>query len=219
MALYHAALHGTYQGQSIVNNLYYRTGIGFDLDGLSIGGAKELADCIKGQVWNKMKPCLPVGYTLERIDVYPYHDGTFDLLYQNPWTLNVLENGTEPDSTDGPATVCIIKFNLEPTQIFANGIMPPKRGYVAVGPVVSGWIDNDGNLTQTAFIGAAARFQELATALAANLENLLPPVVFFPIRMKTLNILGVYKPASWADVGGAVLRRRTSFRRSRMTGG
>lgn len=216
MAIYKAVLRGTYAGQNIVNNLFYRTGIGFDLDGLSLGGAKELATCIRGQVWEYMKETLPLGYTLEAIDVYPYHDGTFDLMYQNPWTENVLETGTQVDATDGPAVCAIYKFNLEPTVIFANGFNPPKRGYIAVGPVISGWIDNDGRIVAGVFNTVENTMQRFATALAANLESLLPPVVFYPVRVKQDNILGIFKPVSYADVNGVVLRRRTSFRRSRV---
>ena len=217
MAIYHAVMKGSYQGQAVVNNLYYRTGIGFDLDGLSIGGALDLAQELKAQVWPSMKNCLPTGYTLESIDVYPYHDGTFDLLYQNPATVNVLESGYLTDATDGPCATAILKFNLEPTQVFGNGIFPPKRGYIALGPIISAWIDNAGKLTDELFLDAEGYIQTFASKLAMNITSLLPPVVFYPIRVRQLNILGVYKPVSFADVNACVVRRRTSFRRSRMS--
>jgi hypothetical protein len=216
MAIYRAVMNGTYMGQNIVNNLYYRTGVGFDLDGLSLGGAKELALCIKNQVWPKWKFCMTSEYKLEDITVYPYHDGTFDLMYQNPWTENVMEAGNGPAETDGPGICAILKFNLEGTAILTNGIKPPKRGYVAVGPIQSAWIDNSGALTDTVFLPADSRLNELGVALAGNLESLLPPVIFFPVRVSQKNILGIWKPVSFADVNGVKVRRRTSFRRSRM---
>ena len=216
MAIYRVVMNGTYQGQNIVNNLYYRTGVGFDLDGLTLGGAKELSLCVKNQVWNKWKYCVPTGYKLEDITTYPYHDGTFDIMYQNPWTENIMESGMGTDATDGPALCAILKFNLEGTVILANGYKPPKRGYVAVGPIASEWIDNSGALTDTVFLDAQSRLSELGVALAANLESLIPPVIFFPVRVSQKNILGLWKPVSFADVNGVKVRRRTSFRRSRM---
>ncbi len=216
MAIYRVVMNGTCEGQNIVNNLYYRTGVGIDLDGLSLGGAKELAQCVKDQVWPKWKYAVSGGYKLEDITVYPYHDGTFDLMYQNPWTENVMESGLGVNETDGPAICAILKFNLEGTVILANGIKPPKRGYVAVGPITSNWIDNTGALTDTVFLPADSRLNDLGVALAANLESLLPPVIFFPVRVSQKNILGVWRPVSFADVNGVKVRRRTSFRRSRM---
>ena len=153
---------------------------------------------------------------LEDITVYPYHDGTFDLMYQNPWTENVMEAGNGPAETDGPGICAILKFNLEGTAILTNGIKPPKRGYVAVGPIQSAWIDNSGALTDTVFLPADSRLNELGVALAGNLESLLPPVIFFPVRVSQKNILCIWKPVSFADVNGVKVRRRTSFRRSRM---
>jgi hypothetical protein len=216
MAIYRAVLKGSVHGQSIINNLYYRTGIGIDIDGLSIGGADTLGTCIKDQVWPKLKECLPGAYTLETIEVYPFKDGTFDLMYQNPASTRVFEHGTREDASDGPAICAIVKFNLEPTVILENGIKPPKRGYVAVGPIPSAWINDTGKLDETFFVNPLFQLNALADALAANLESLLPPVVFFPVRVRQENILGVWKPVSYADVGGATVRQRTSFRRSRM---
>lgn len=215
-AIYRAVLKGSYEGQTIVNNLAYRVGVGVDVAGFAVGGADALAHCIKDQVWPDMKPCMPTGYTLESITAYPYHGETLELLYQNPYTLNVLEAGTGNNDTDGPAQCAIIKFNLEPTAILSNGWFPPKRGYVAVGPIFSGWINNKGQIIDEVFLDGTTRLNKLATSLAANLESLLPPVVFFPIRVKSQKVAGIWTLTSFADVGGAQLRRNASYRRSRM---
>lgn len=215
-AIYRLVMNGSCEGQKIVNNFAYRVGVGVDIAGFAVGGAKALADTFVDQVWPDVKACLPTSYTLENVTAYPLHGETFELLYQNPWTKNVLENGTGNAETDGPAMCAIIKFNLEPTTPFGNGIYPPKRGYVALGPLFSGWINNKGQIIDEVFLDGATRLNKAATAMAANLESLVPPVVFFPIRVKTDRVLGLFKVVSWADVGGATLRRNASFRRSRM---
>lgn len=215
-AIYRVVLNGNCEGQAIVNNLAYRVGVGIDVAGFAVGGAEALAKCVKAQVWPKWKPCVPTSYTLENITVYPYHGESLELMYQNPWTENVLENGSNADATDGPAVCAIIKFNLEPTALITNGPKPPKRGYVAVGPIASAAIDNRGMIESSIMLSDESHLKQLSTALAANLESVLPPVVFFPIRVKMEKVLGLFKVTSFADVGGATLRRKSSFRRSRM---
>lgn len=216
MAIYRVVLNGSAHGQAIINNLYYRTGVGVDIDGLSIGGADTLAKCVKEQVWPKFKECVTTSYKLNTIDVYPFRDGTFDLLYQNPWTEQVLQNGERTANSDGPGNCVILKFNLEPTAILPNGIKPPKRGYIALGPINSEWLDDSGKIADTWLLRTDPILGNLCDALAANLESLLPPVVFYPIRVHTDRLIAGFKITSFADVNGCVPRQRASFRRSRM---
>lgn len=216
MAIYRVVLNGTYQGQAVNNTLFYRTGIGVDVAGLAVGGAQDLANNVKSTIWPKMKECLPNEYTLENITAYPYADGTFDLMYQNPATVNVLETGVLADPTDGPAICAIIKYRLEPTTIVGNGPKPPKRGYIALGPIPSAWINNSGQIDGILFTDPMSKLNQFADALGANLTSILPPVVWFPIRVHQDKVLGILRITSFADVSGATCRRRTSFRRSRM---
>ena len=215
MAIYKAVINGMAHGQKIVNNLYYRTGIGFELAGLEVGGAKALAASLKAQVAPKMLDCLPSSYEMVDITVYPYDDGSFNLLYQNPWAEPVAQNGTVSEQTDGVSNVMVLKFNLEPTQILGNGVKPPKRGYIALGPVASAWITDDGHIDPAQWVLPNWKPNVLAAALAGNIESLLPPVVWYPIRVSQMKVLGVFKITSFADVGGCVVRRLASFRRSR----
>lgn len=216
MAIYKCVLNGSYHGNRINNILWYRTGLGLDLDGLTVGGAGELANAIKNVVWPKFKVVVPPEYSLLDITVYPYHDDTLELMYQNPFTLAVGDTGDGDNNTDGPAVCMNIKFNLEPTAILPNGVFPPRRGYIAVGPLPSLYVDNTGHITNAIFINPLDNIHKLSAALSENLESLLPPVVWYPIRVSQRKVLGVFKLISFADVSSAAVQRRVSFRRSRL---
>lgn len=209
---YKVVLNGRYSGQAIVNVLYYRLAFDIVPGGLNFAGAEDLAFQIKQEVWDAgMKVVQPPDYTLENITVYPY-DNAFDLLFQLPYVLPVQEVGTgSSQATNGPAPCVIVKFNLEPTSPL-NGIYPPRSGYLAIGPVSDQNIDDSGHI----FGAALAAYQALANKFANNLENLIPPAVFFPIRIKSVKVAGVFRIISYADISSATVRALTSFRRSRM---
>lgn len=213
--IYKVVLRGECWSQSIQNILWYRTGVGIDIDGLQIGGAFELAETVQDHVWGAMKACVPTAYKLNDIAVYPYNDSTLELVYQNPHIRPVLENGTSTSETDGTALCAIVKFNLEPTTILTNGVKPPRRGYIALGPISSSQIDNSGHLIDDVFLNLVHPYKVFAETLKDDLVHLLPPVSFFPIRARQDKVLGFYKLTSFADVSGVALRRLTSFRRSR----
>lgn len=211
---YKVVLNGSCMGQDIKNVLYYRSGLGVDVSGLTLAGTQALAGNIKQEIWPKMKVLMPDNYTLETIDVSAIND-EFQLVYQMPYSEVVQQAGTDPGAIAGPAACMNIKFNLEPTSI-VNGIKPPSRGYVAIGPVSPLAIQEDGYFlpahmtspAMTAFLGA----------LAGNVEQVLPVAfVWFPIRLKQSRILGgLVHWEAYSDIKGAVLSRRASFRRSRM---
>jgi len=215
MAFYKVVLNGSYAGQDIKNILYYRTGIGFNFMGLTLGGASTLADLVRGTVCAAMKIALPTGFVMQDIEVTPYDD-LFQLVYTSPHTLSIHENGQNGSGTNGPATCFNIHFNLEPTLITVNGVNPPKRGYVAIGPVVDADVNNEGIMDGTLFSNPESTWNVIADQLSQNLENFIPPVIFYPIRMKFNTVLGVSLPSSWCDVDGAFVDRRMSFRRSRL---
>ncbi len=215
MAIYKVVIDGQHSGQAVTNTLFYRTGLGIDVGGFDLGGAKALADVLKAEVWPRFKECLPTDYMCNAIKVYPFDDGTFNLLYSMPYELPVRETGGAPLNTDGPASCAIIRFNLEATALVTNGPKPPKRGYIAVGPCPSDWVDNTGHFNASLFNDPAFAYTKLANKLAENLNSLLPPVQFWPIRVSQMKVLGVFKITSFADVQGAALKRTMSFRRSR----
>lgn len=219
MAIYKVVLKGSCQGQAINNILYYRNGIGVDISGLTVGGTKEVADAVKAIVWTGLKEVLPDSYQLQQIDSYVYGDQDFNLIYQNPYTVGVQENGLIPVDThpmNGPAPCAILKFILESHVALVNGIGAPKRGYLAIGPIVDDWIEDDGSLkldTPRQLIWDA-----VCAVMANNVETILPiPAVFFPIRVHMFKVGPLFplKIVGWADIQAAVMRHFCSYRRSR----
>lgn len=211
---YKVVLNGACQGQDIKNVLYYRSGLGVDVSGLTLAGTQALAGNIKQEIWPLMKAVMPNDYTLETIEVSAIND-EFQVVYQMPYSEVVNETGNIDATLAGPAMCFNIKFNLEPTSIL-NGIKPPSRGYVAIGPLNPQNVSENGFLT-TQFMTATAT-ANFVNALATNIEQVLPVAfVWFPIRLKQSRILGgLVHWESYADVKGAALSRRVSFRRSRM---
>ena len=211
---YKVVLNGSCEGQDIKNVLYYRSGLGVDVSGLTLAGTQALAGNIKQEIWPKMKVLMPNNYTLETIDVSAIND-EFQLVYQMPYSEVVQETGSDAGAIIGPALCMNIKFNLEPTSI-VNGIKPPSRGYIAVGPLTAGAVQEDGYFVPMHMTSAA--MTAFLTALSSNIEQLLPVAfVWYPIRLKQSRILGgLVHWESYADIKGAVLSRRASFRRSRM---
>lgn len=217
MSLYKVVLKGSYQGQSIDNILYYRSGVGLDISGLTVGGTKEVADAVKAIVWTGLRPVMTDQYELQQIDSYAYDDQTFHLLYQNPFTLGVGEHGTHLTGAQiGPANCAILKFILESHVILVNGPKPPKRGYLAIGPLLEDQIDDDGALTMSN--GWNLKWDVVCAVMANNVETILPiPAVFFPVRvhMDKVGIALKLEITSFADIQAAVMRHFTSYRRSR----
>ena len=217
MALYKVVLRGTFQGQAINNILYYRLGVGFDIGGLTLGGAKECADAVKTFVWTAMKPLMSSMYELQQIDSYVYGDQTFNLLYNAPYSVGVQEYGTNADETfNGPAVCAICKLVLENHIVLVNGPTPPRRGYLAIGPLSDGQVANDGSLMLDG--GWNLFWDAFCAVVANNVETILPiPAVFFPVRVHMDKIgPGLQLTiTSFADVQAAIMRHYTSYRRSR----
>lgn len=214
---YQVTLSGSASGQDIKNILYYRVGFGIDMTAFDFAGAQALAGAVKDVVWPSLKQLVCNQYTLNSIDVKPIND-EFELVYQMPYSLAVGEAGALSLESAGPAMVQNFKFILEPTSIL-NGIKPPSRGYLAVGPLPASDVGEDG-LIKTARMNGS-EVSNFCRDIAQNLEVLLPvPTVWFPCRLKQSRILGgLIHWESFADVKGAVASRRASFRRSRMVEG
>jgi hypothetical protein len=217
MALYKVVLRGQLQGQAINNIFYYRNAPGLDLSGLTLGGAGEVAKAVKAMVWPALKLIMSTDYLLTQIDSYVYNDQTFDLLYTNPYTEGVADNGSNTGAGyNGPAPCAIMKFILENHIILENGPKPPKRGYLAIGPLADDQIQNDGSLYLAE--GWNLKWDALCAVMANNVETVLPiPALFFPVRvhMDKVGIVLKLKITSYSDIQAAVMRRVCSFRRSR----
>lgn len=216
---YKVVLNGTYKGKDNQNTLYYRTAV--DLAGgvFGFGGAAELAEEVHQEVVPAFLDCKPSDYILQTIDVYP-RNGMFELLYQLPYKREVNESGTGitvANLTDGPALAVNFRFNLEPVLLGLQAFTAPKRGYIAVGPVASSWIDDTGRLSETLLTDPQDIMMTLGAALSQNLESIDPPAVWFPIRVAEHygSASGGLLGWGYADVMGCSVDEYVSFRRSR----
>lgn len=211
---YKVVLNGVANGQDVKNILYYRDGIGFSWVNQLYGGSEVLANNVIQEVVPKMLAVLCDNYSMESVDVYPHNDA-LQLTVQQPWSAAVNQPGTQTITSHGIATCINIKFQLEPTGLM-NGIWPPRRAYIALGPIPNTWVGEDGYVPNSIFTFPA--MMECLDALSQDLEFLLPaPGTFYPIRVRHNRAIGsLVKWTSWADVSGCVMNRRGSFRRSRM---
>jgi hypothetical protein len=222
MSFYQITLDGRYANQDVKNILWYRDATLF-ADGLELFGMLDaLANTVKDSVWASRSPTFIGGrgmkdlmlqdYNLASITVLAYSNGS-SLLSDTPFVLPVAEAGNVAGASNGPATCCILKANLEPS--FGPGIGLPKRGYLALGPL------NDASIGNTGLIGASdvADWNSLGQVLAANLVTTLPASVFFPIRVKITRVLGVITSIGYKDVSDWTCNPIAKFRRSRLPEG
>jgi hypothetical protein len=218
---YKCVLNGVYFGKDNRNILWYRGA--FDPMGgaFGIGGAVELADQIQAEVVPGFLNVKPSGYELQSIDIYP-HDDALSLLYQLPYKRMIKEFGHVTfggNMSDGPALAVNMHFNLEPTAIGLQALTAPKRGYIAVGPLSSDWIDDSGKLVDSFLSGEDDRFVALGAALSKDLTSILPPADFFPIRVSQKwgvgELSGTLVAWGFADVEGCSVAEYTTYRRSR----
>ena len=212
---YKLVMNGSCRGQDIRNILYYRTTSVLSEVDFPFAGAEALAANFVQEVWPEVKYLYANDYTLDTVDVYPIND-EFEMVYQMPYSLAVGEAGSQSDAHVGPASCLNIKFVLGATTIL-NGIVPPRRGYLAVGPIPAAWIGEDGYLTN-AVMNVDQNVKDAVDAFASNVEQIIPvPNLWSPVRLKQNRILGgLIHWESWSPVKGAVLSRRASFRRSRL---
>lgn len=213
---YKVVLHGSVSGQDVDNILYYRTGVGVDVSGLTLGGAEELATQVRSEIWNEpMYNAMSTAYELVSIIVYPINED-FQLVYSSPFELPVNEVGSLSGPIMTPMSCINIKFNLERVLV-GDDLLAPTRGYVAVGPVREQDIDDAGRIVGSLFNNPENYFKVLADALSANLENALPPVIWFPVRVRIQRnpISGNALWTGYADISSAAVQPVMSFRRSR----
>jgi len=212
MPFMRVALDGVHVGQNIVNILYYRTTspIPSVLDFL--GYAEAIAAEVLANIWHasgatSLQEQQPTTYTLQNITVSGIDEDGLALT-TTPYVLPVNEAGERAQTSDSSALVVIMKANLEPA--FGPGTGLPKRGYLAIGPVTSDRIENNGLLTE----GGLDAFNDLGVVLAQNIVTELPPGTFYPVRLR-FNPSGLPFPVGYRDVSSFVPRQRVSWRRSR----
>lgn len=212
MPFFRVTLDGVHVGQNIVNVLWYRTTFPVPTLGDFLGYAEALAAEVEESVWDNGAPdCLKSTmlstYTLQNIVVNGVDDdGAF--ISTDPYVLPVNEAGGWAQTSDSSALCAIMKANLEPA--FGPGIGLPRRGYLAIGPLASIGVENNGLLSATVQDALIA----LGLLLAANITTEFPPGVFYPCRVRR-NPTGLPFPFGYRDVSSFVPRARVSWRRSR----
>jgi hypothetical protein len=217
---YKCVLNGEVFGKDNKNTLWYRSAID-PLDGaFNLGGAPLLAELIRDGIGENFLDCHTPDYQLQSIDIYPISEA-FSLLYQLPYRLNIDMPGTAEQVTgsDGAAICANVRFNLEPVLIGLDALTAPRRGYIAVGPLPSSWMSNSGELAPSLFTDPISGFNRLCASLAQNLQAVLPPALFFPIRVSAKygvgGVGGGIIDWGYADVSSCSVDHFTSFRRSR----
>lgn len=211
-AYYSVSLNGTFNGQNIVNVLWYKLGLAFTPGGLNFFGAEHLATCVYNSVWNGgLKQAQSNNYRLRDITVVPFN-GLFDPIYNLPFIREVNEVGNQSGATVGSAGCITCRFVLEPQILGVNGFLPPRRGYLSFGPIREIDIDDAGRLST-----AAESFYETnLNPVSLTISSLPFPVTYDPIRMRIFRVLGVPILQGWTGISAVDVRPISSFRRSRV---
>jgi hypothetical protein len=197
------SLDGSYAGQSVVNLLYYGNDAGEtigSIDGffLSAFGA-EWAEAYAAEWASRMVE----GYSLDSLSIRAVNAQGV-VISDVTQVITVGEDGAAGAGTDGAFVTTIISFSTE--RVESEGTRALKRSYLAVGPVASGYVDNDG---------------ALSLAGVSNYAALLPvvtgPVSVGFIECNPVRIGRTVAPETPAVglVLGAALRPYVSTRKSR----
>jgi len=202
------------QGQTIINTYWYRSAVALpfaELFGWAEAIAAAWADLFwTGDVGTRMQDLLPDDYVLETILV-DFRDDDGVLLNTIPYSVAVDLAGGNTGSFDGNHNCAIMHFSLGGAP--GPGLDLPRRGYVALGPIVSDAIGDNGVLT-----GATLdTLQELGTKMATNLVTELPPSLLFPVRVRVNRPPLLPEYYRWRDAEACAPRTRIRVRRSRLT--
>lgn len=202
--IYEATVQMSAGGQGINNILYYEAA-GTPEIPWDPATALALAEDVRDAWITNGMPSLTSTTTLTGVAVRALNQlrEVISTFTQNVSASTV---GSVVASVDTPATVAIIGF-----QLIAAGLPEfprvPKRSYIALGPISSNWIADNGVVT----IPVANR--DLLTALLTqgHAPNATP---MNAVRLGTPNELG---QPSLGVISGVLYRPFASFRRSRLT--
>jgi len=199
---YKAALVGTFEGQAIVNVLYY--------GGDDYGPFPEWSPLIAGDLGltlaTQLVPdyldCMCTGYTLTSVSVTGVNargvtisDYAVDYPVGDPGTIAV--------DTEGQAQVAIVGFRTLTTGDAARNV---KRSYLALGPLTQS-AQNAGGAISAGFLSASDPF---VTLLASPLDGVAAS--YGPVRIgRTVDPA----PIAIGRVLDATVRPYASFRKSR----
>lgn len=210
--LYKIVVNAECKGQNIQNYFAYRVGVGVDPQILPLGGAQVLAEEFRQEVLPALKACMHETTMIQTLDVYVYNSA-FSLIYSAPHREDVNEPGTLAGSLISPAQYVTFKANLEP-MLITEALIAPRRGWSSIGPMVEEWFI-DGKIHDTLWNTVDNVFDTLADKLASNLEAIDPPAIFYPVRLKQNQVLGVNTIVGYADIQSWAPDRRLKIRKSR----
>lgn len=185
---YRVDVIGSVVGQRVMNTLYYKSEMEIAADLFPHAGAEGLATNFVQEVWNgAWKAAVSESYVCEEISVMPYN-GAFELIYTQPYRKVVNEHGDLGDDCMPPSSCVNIHFNLA-AQNAAQAVFTPKRGYIAIAGIPGG-VQDDGILNAEFWNNDEAKYTKLAKKLAQNLQELTPPAIWKPVRMKSAGAVG-----------------------------
>lgn len=212
---YRVDLLGSLSGQTMMNTLYYKSEFEVTADLFPHAGAEGLAVNIKQEIWDgAMQDCVNENYQLEKIHVMPYNS-TFELIYTQPYVLAVNENGTRAGDVLPPGATVNIHFNLAAVNA-AQRLVTPTRGYVAIAGVNES-VQSGGMLQAGFWNNPLSDYGKLAKRLSENIQELTPPAIWKPVRLKQGNGLEnvLQKWVGAAEIIDAYVDQQLGYRRSR----
>lgn len=196
-------LRGTASGQEIRNILYYGTEDG-DVMPWSPALAGQIAAVWAEDIEAEWVLQLPTTYTLEDIYV-EWVDQHGAVVSDYPVVLPINTPGGEAAVMDGPYQCAIIAFRNAASQATSPAARNLKRSYIAYGPLVSTFIENDGSVN-TGTLALDTLLGLLDSPIVVGFDNLVP--------MRVGRTLTTEAPAVGMVVD-AYLRPFASVRRSR----
>lgn len=196
-------LRGTAVGQNIRNILYYGDDVGAPIVGINTAFLEQFnGEWAEAYAVGWTVP-YPSSYTLDSIvaSAVDERGAALDMPFME---LQVGEAGVQNSDTDSVAICAIMKITTIVQQDIA--VTRPVRSYVAVGPISSLFVNNDGGLT-------SAALTQLAT---------IPPILAGSVVVGALECTPVRigrtvspAPVSVGRVFSVSIQPYTSFRRSR----
>jgi hypothetical protein len=197
-----AALVGSYQGQAIVNVLYYGADDFTEFPAWSPELAADLGATLLAELVPEYLPPLPSTYTLHTIDVSAVDErGVVVSDFVVPTTVE--DPGGTATNSEGQAQVAIISFQ---TRRFPTAGRTVKRSYWAYGPLHDSSQASDGSLEATYITGLV----DLLAVLMAPLDG--PTFSYAPVRVGRT---AAPEAVAVGYVSGITLRPYASFRKSR----
>lgn len=219
MQFYEIVARGHQDTGLVINTWWYRREV---LTGPPVNA--DLANLLAGWQTFMQPKYLAVmvnNYRLDQVDCYGYND-TFERAPFLPVSSPPDLPGTGSPGVVNPFAVAIFSCRLEPVRAGRHKdktgaivTRPVRRGYLAIGPLLSGWVVSSGRVEPT--MRTSLPWLTLRDALAANIADpSAGGAPFIPVRVS--KPLPKETARGYGDVKGAVIREFASTRRSRMAG-